>query len=99
MPNMRGVLIRLVVGCLVIGGTAYQVWRYEQRTTILQSSEDRLRRQFSSLEHSIAEVRAGQAGYVAAGQGAEFWMGLVDEAVAQIDGLLSGLEQDDPGSD
>jgi hypothetical protein len=99
MPNIRGVLIRLVVGCLVIGGTAYQVWRYEQRTTILQSSEDRLRRQFSSLEHSIAEVRAGQAGYVAAGQGAEFWMGLVDEAVAQIDGLLSGLEQDDPGSD
>lgn len=89
MPTMRGVLVPALVGCLIIGGAAYQTWRFEQAAITLQTNEDRLARQFSALEMAIADMRAAQAGYVAAGQGADFWFDRVDEIATQIEEVLS----------
>lgn len=89
MPTKRGVLIPALVGCLIIGGAAYQTWQFEQTAVTLQTNEDRLARQFSALEMAAADMRAAQAGYVAAGQGPEFWFERVDEVAAQIEEILA----------
>jgi hypothetical protein len=89
MPTMRGVLIPALVGCLIIGGAAFQTWKFEQQAIALQTNEDRLARQFSALEMALSDMRAAQAGYVAAGQGPEFWFTRVDEVAAQIEEVLA----------
>ena len=86
---MRGSLLPALLGCLIVGGATYQTWQFEQQILDLRTNEDRLGRQFSALETALAEVRAGQAGYVAAGQGPDFWMTRVDEVTAQIDEVLA----------
>ncbi len=85
---MRGSLIPALLGCLIVGGATYQTWQFEQQTLDLRTNEDRLARQFSALETAVSDVRAAQAGYVAAGQGPDFWMTRVDEVTAQIDEVL-----------
>jgi hypothetical protein len=89
MPTMRGSLIPALLGCLIVGGATYQTWQFEQQSLDLQSNEDRLGRQFSALEMALSDVRAAQAGYVAAGQGPDFWMTRVDEVTAQIEEVLA----------
>lgn len=88
MPTKRGVLIPALLGCLIIGGAAFQTWRFEQKAITLQTNEDRLARQFSALEMALSDMRAAQAGYVAVGQGPEFWFARVDETAAQIEEVL-----------
>lgn len=89
MPTKRGVLIPALVGCLIIGGAAFQTWRFEQEAISLQTNEDRLARQFTALEMAVSDMRAAQAGYVAAGQGPEFWFERVDETATQIEEVLA----------
>lgn len=89
MPTMRGVLIPALVGCLIIGGAAFQTWQFEQKAIALQTNEDRLARQFTALEMALSDMRAAQAGYVAAGQGPEFWFARVDEVATQIEEVLT----------
>ncbi len=88
MQSLRGV-VPVLLGLLLVGGTAYQTWQFEQSAAALHTNEDRLERQFASLELTVADVRTAQAGYVAAGQGADFWMSRVDELVARIEAVLS----------
>jgi len=89
MPTKRGVLGPALVGCLIIGGAAFQTWRFEQTAITVQTNEDRLARQFSALEMALSDMRAAQAGYVAAGQGPEFWFKRVDEVSAQLEEVLA----------
>jgi hypothetical protein len=89
MPTMRGSLLPALLGCLIVGGATYQTWQFEQDTLDLRTNEDRLTRQFSALDMALADVRAAQAGYVAAGQGPDFWMTRVDEVTAQIADVLA----------
>lgn len=88
MPTTRGVLIPALVGCLIIGGAAFQTWQFEQTAITLQTNEDRLARQYTALEMAVADMRAAQSAYVAAGQGPEFWFERVDEIAAQIEEVL-----------
>jgi len=86
---MRGSLLPALLGCLIVGGATYQTWQFEQNALDLRTNEDRLARQFSALEMALSDVRAAQAGYVAAGQGPDFWMTRVDEVTAQIEEVLT----------
>lgn len=92
MPHTRGVLVRLLVGCLVIVGAAYQTWRFDQQAALLQQDEDRLVRQFNALDLAVADLKAAQAGYVAAGQGAALWMSRVDDLTSQVGAVLDTLD-------
>ncbi len=93
MQSLRGV-VPVLLGCLLVGGTTYQAWQFERASSALQTHEDRLARQFSSLELTVAAVRTAQAGYVAAGQGADFWMTRVDDLMAQVAAGLSERQLD-----
>ncbi len=88
MLNTRGVLVVLVLGCLAVGGTLFQTYRFDQSLATLRADEDRLVRQFTTLELTIADARAAQAGYVAVGQGSDFWLARFEELTLQIEGML-----------
>ena len=88
MQSLRGA-VPVLLGLLLVGGTAYQTWQFEQTAAAIHTNEDRLERQVASLERTVADVRTAQAGYVAAGQGADFWMSRVDDLVARIEAVLS----------
>jgi len=89
MPTMRGSLLPALLGCLIVGGATYQTWQFEQNALDIRTNEDRLARQYSALEMAVSDVRAAQAGYVAAGQGPDFWMTRVDEVTAQFEEVLA----------
>lgn len=93
MLTLRGVVPALV-GCLLVGGTAYQTWQFEQTSNALRTNEDRLARQFTSLEMAVADLRTAQAGYVAAGQGSSFWMTRADDLMSQVEAVLAERQQE-----
>ncbi len=88
MPNSRRGLWLLLLGVVLAGGAAWQTWQFEQQFTTRQLDRDRLARQYASLELTIADLKNAQAGYVAAGQGADFWMTRFDELADQLEALL-----------
>ncbi len=88
MPNSRRGLVLLLIAVLMIGGATWLTWRFEQQANSLRADADRLSRQYSALEVAIADLRAAQAGYVAIGQGSDFWMQRVDELTLQLEQLL-----------
>lgn len=88
MPNSRRGLWLLLLGVVLAGGAAWQTWQFEQQHVSRQLDRDRLARQYAALELTIADLKNAQAGYVAAGQGAGFWMDRFDELSAQLQELL-----------
>lgn len=88
MQSLRGV-VPVLLGCLLVGGTAYQTWQFERSSTALDTDKSRLAQHFSALELTVAGVRTAQAGYVAVGQGADFWMTRADDLMGQVEAALS----------
>jgi hypothetical protein len=88
MPNSRRGLVLLLIAVLMIGGATWLTWQFEQQANGLRADADRLSRQYSALEVTIADLRTAQAGYVAIGQGSDFWMQRVDELTLQLEQLL-----------
>jgi len=89
MRTMRGSLLPALLGCLIIGGASYQIWQFERTAIDLHTNADRLTRQYAALEMAVADLRAAQAGYVAAGQNPSAWMGRVDELTTQVEAVLA----------
>lgn len=88
MPNSRRGLVLLLIAVLMIGGATWLTWQFEQQAISLRADNDRLSRQYGVLEVTVADLRTAQAGYVAVGQGASFWMQRVDDLTLQLEQLL-----------
>lgn len=93
MPNKRPILVLLVVACLVVGGTLFQTYRFDQQIERDRALEDTTTQQLHATDLALADVQQAQAGYVAAGQGAAFWMNRFDEAMARVEGTLRERQQ------
>lgn len=93
MPNKRPILVLLVVACLVVGGTLFQTYRFDQQIERDRALEDTTTQQLHATDLALADVQQAQAGYVAAGQGPAFWMNRFDEALARVEGTLRELQQ------
>lgn len=89
----RGRIVALVLSCLVVIGTLFQAYRFDEGLKSEKAVEDSVIQQFSVIDYALADVRQAQAAYVAAGQGAEFWMNHFDEALARIDATLRERQQ------
>jgi hypothetical protein len=55
--------------------------------------EDTATQQLHATDLALADVQQAQAGYVAAGQGAAFWMNRFDEAMTRVEGTLRERQQ------
>ena len=93
MPNKRPTFVLLVVACLVVGGTLFQTYRFDQQIERDRALEDTATRQLHATDLALADVQQAQAGYVAAGQGAAFWMNRFDEAMTRVEGTLRERQQ------
>ena len=92
MPNGARIFT-LVLACLVVFGTLFQTYRFEERVNADSAIEDSAIQQLHATELALADARQAQSSYVAAGQGAEFWMSHFDEALSRVEGTLRERQQ------
>ena len=85
--NSRLIRVLIVVIAIAIGLSASYLLKTVDNAILVQlASADVLREQAAALSATIADVRAGQAGYVARGQGEAFWM-------SRVESLLPALQK------
>jgi hypothetical protein len=85
----RGVGLLLILTFIIGAGTVLQDFRFDNSIDRERASGLALDRAFGSMTEQLADLRAGQAGYVASGQGPAFWMTRVSELLADISTALS----------
>jgi hypothetical protein len=85
----RGVGLLLILTFIIGAGTVFQDFRFDNSLARERASGLALDRAFGSMSEELAQLRAGQAGYVASGQGPAFWMTRVSEIVASLGTELS----------
>ena len=74
-------------------GTLFQTYRFEQRVNADSATEDSAIQQLHATDLALADARQAQAGYVAVGQGAAFWMNFFDDALSRVEGTLRERQQ------
>jgi hypothetical protein len=93
---MRSRTTRLTLGAvalIAIGAATFLVARSERHISILTSSVRAFDRHARETTDAIAELRVGQQAYVAAGQGAAFWMPRVAAALEQVTAAIGSLRR------
>jgi GAF domain len=90
--SKRGLGVLLVLSFAVAVASIVQDVRFDLRSTQQQSSADSIERTIGSIDLSTANLRAAQAGYVAVGQGPDFWMKRAAELLSEIEIGISGLQ-------
>lgn len=89
----RARIFTLVLACLVVFGTLFQTYRFEQRVNADSATEDSAIQQLHATDLALADARQAQAAYVAVGQGAAFWMNFFDDALSRVEGTLRERQQ------
>ncbi|MGH9371890.1 MAG: GAF domain-containing protein [Vicinamibacterales bacterium] len=86
---LRLTLLVLFVG--VIAGAAYLVWKEERQVAAaaaaFQAFDDRAR----AVSRLVLDIKGAQAGYVAAGQGDDFWIARVDAFLESVRDQMPAL--------
>jgi len=93
---MRSRTTRLTFGAvalIAIGAATVLLARSERQISILSSSVRAFDRHARETTDAIAELRVGQQAYVAAGQGAAFWMPRVAAAIEQVTAAIGSLRR------
>jgi hypothetical protein len=86
-------IFTLLLACLVVFGTLFQTYRFEEQVKADSAREDTAVQQLHATELALADARQAQAAYVAAGQGSTFWMNHFDEALSRVDATLRERQQ------
>lgn len=82
----------LLVVCLTaIGGAAFQLWSSDRSARLDAVSAAQINHLSRAASAGIADLRAAQQAYVAAGQGEEFWFDRVTAIHRQLEEQLAGL--------
>ena len=86
-------IFTLVLACLVVFGTLFQTYRFEERVKSDSATEDTAIQQLHATELALADARQAQEAYVAVGQGAAFWMNYFDDALSRVESRLRERQQ------
>jgi hypothetical protein len=81
---LRFTLHVLFVG--IVAAAAYVVWKNESEGIAASSAARTFAERAHTAARSLVEIKAAQAGYVAAGQGQDFW-------IAKVDALLTATRE------
>jgi hypothetical protein len=91
---MRSRAARLILSAtalIALAAAAFYIFQTEQQLESRRAAARQFAERAIAVERALADVRAGQQAYVAAGQGADFWMpkvaGLAGEAARAVDEL------------
>jgi len=88
-PALRFVVAALFVG--VLGGAAYLTWIEESAAKAAAEAARSFDQRVQQVSRALLEIKSAQPGYVAAGQGEEFWTARVDALLASAGDGLGGL--------
>jgi hypothetical protein len=86
-------ILTLVLACLVVFGTLFQTYRFDEQVKADNAREDAVIQQLHGTELALADVRQSQAAYIAPGQDATFWTTHFDEALSRVEGTLRDRQQ------
>lgn len=84
--------VLLALACLVAVASAVQNYRFGKSTTQNQSRLTAIDREVASLSVSLADLRAAQMAYLAAGADPDVWMRRVSDLSAQMDSGIGRLK-------
>lgn len=90
--SKRGLGVLLVLAFAVAIASIVQDFRFDLTAAQQQSAASTIERTVGSIDLAIANLRAAQAGYVAAGQGPDFWMKRGSELASEIEIRISSLQ-------
>ena len=88
---LRFVLHALFVG--VVAAAAYVVWRKNSEGTAAAHAARAFDQRANAVSRSLLEIKGAQSGYVAAGQGEDYWVAKVDSLMASVRDGLAALER------
>ena len=91
MQNRSVRLVLLLLFVIVAAGTIYQDMRFDAAIAHERAAAADVDRDLAALDVTLADFRAAQAGYVAVGQGAQFWMTRAADLTAQLDETVDRL--------
>lgn len=81
----------VVLALLLAAGTLFQDLRFDRSLVVNRATAAALDRQCGSIEVALSDLRAAQAGYLATGQGPDFWMRRASDLFAQLESSLTTL--------
>src|SRR4029079_6155882 len=91
---MRSATVRVMIGAIAwvaVGAAAFLLFRSEQHVNRLKASLRAFDQHARDAADALAEARVAQHGYVAAGQGEEFWMTKVSATTEAASAALASL--------
>ncbi|HEY7499182.1 MAG TPA: GAF domain-containing protein [Vicinamibacterales bacterium] len=91
MHNRAARLVLLVLFLAALSTSAYLFWRAESQASAAAQQASAFDAAARSAERALVEVRASQRGYVAAGQGGDFWTGRVSHSVDALRTSIAAL--------
>ena len=87
------VRLTLLLACVAaIGGAAFLLWSSETHIRLTDNSSREFQAVSRASSLGVAELRAAQQAYVAAGQGQDFWFARVSAIVKDLNDKLSTLK-------
>jgi hypothetical protein len=87
------VRLMLLVVCLgAMSYAAYRTWSSEQQARLIESSAHRFDATARATIVGVAELRAAQQAYVAAGQGVDFWFARVSAIVKDLNDRIGSMK-------
>jgi hypothetical protein len=85
--------VALVMICLAASASAaFLIWTSEQQARTLQSSVNAFASTTHAARVAVSDLRGAQQGYVAAGQGPDFWFARVTGIVGDLHDRLASLK-------
>src|SRR5262245_61502743 len=90
---MKSRAVRLALHALfvvLVGAAAYVVWQKETENLATVNASRAFDERARVVTRSFLEIKSAQSGYVAAGQGDDYWVSRVDQLIAAArDGLTA----------
>ena len=95
----RGLGLLLILTLIIALGTIVQDFRFDASLARERASDLAIDRDLGRTTTTLAELRAAEAGYVAAGQGPAFWMTQATDMLSQIEATVFRLRSTTTSSD
>ena len=89
--SKRGSGLLLALTVIAALGTIVQDYRFNNSIAREQAAAVSLDREIGQLELGLSDLRGAQAGYVAAGQGPDFWMSRATELATRLETSIPQL--------
>jgi hypothetical protein len=87
-----GLVLVLTFAVGIAAASVFQEFRFDQSIALERASADAVTRKLDEAALTLANFRGAQAGYLAAGQGPDFWMKRATDLAADLEHRLTDVQ-------